>query len=198
MYVRRIFCYAEHLLYSPVAWHGRMWPRHRRRPCKPCRCDDGGNAGRGAPGATPGSAAGGRRTGRCRHKRRGNHGRARHVRQGVLHPEAVLYHHGAGAPLYRVGERPGIDHGRGQAIAPRAERQRPPGLAARIPPPSSPCTWASFNPATAAFLRPLTERQEEKMMTGAVLCGPLRTDGRYGCRGGEVANNTQNRRIACC
>lgn len=36
------------------------------------------------------------------------------------------------------------------------------------------------------------------MTTSAILHDTLRTDGRYGCRGGEVANNTQNRRIACC
>jgi hypothetical protein len=41
-------------------------------------------------------------------------------------------------------------------------------------------------------------RKEEKMTAGAVLHAVPSTDGRYGCRGGEVANNTQNRRIACC
>ena len=64
---------------------------------------------------------------------------------------------------------------------------------------ATPCAWVSFNPATVRFLRPLKERKEEKTMTtGAVLRGPLLTDESYGCRGGEVANNTQNRRIACC
>ena len=44
----------------------------------------------------------------------------------------------------------------------------------------------------------VVQRKEEHMTTGAVSRDSLRPDGRYGCRGGEVANNTQNRRIACC
>ena len=40
--------------------------------------------------------------------------------------------------------------------------------------------------------------KEEKMTPVAVYHGLLFGDGRHGCRGGEVANNTQNRRIACC